>query len=182
MSGLRILGFCGLALLATMSASAQQAGETPRATASVAAPVRAAAPRLLPGTGDSAFATIKGNAIDSSSKKLSHFGVRLRDASFGRIVDKQVTDETGLFAFRPVDPGPYVVELLGIGDTVLAASDLLNVGPGEAVSVVVELPLDISPYASVAGHADPHAAAVMGAAGSSGVLASQATGADASAR
>src|ERR1700733_4112148 len=106
MSGLRILGFCGLALLATMSASAQQARETPRATAS-AAPVRAAAPRLLPGTGASAFATIKGNAIDSSSKKLSHFGVRLRDASFGRIVDKQVTDVTGLFAFRPVDPGPY---------------------------------------------------------------------------
>jgi hypothetical protein len=182
MSGLRIPGFCGLVLLATMSASAQQAGEAPRATASVASPVRAAVPRVLPGTVESAFCNIKGNAIDSSGKKLSHFGVRLRDASFGRIVDRQVTDITGLFAFRPVDPGPYVVELLGIADSVLAASDLLSVGAGESVSVVVELPLGISPYASLIGHGDPHAAALMGAAGNSGVLASQVTGADASAR
>jgi hypothetical protein len=137
---------------------------------------------VLPGTRESAFSSIKGNAIDSSNKKLPHSLVRLRDASFGRIVDKQVTDSTGLFAFRTVDPGPYVVELLGIDEKVLAASELLNVGAGEAVSVIVQLPIGISPFASVLGHSDPHAGAVMAAAGDSGVLATKVTGVDASAR
>src|ERR1700716_273745 len=165
MSGLRLLGFCGLALLSATPAFAQQDPATPRAIAPLAAPVRTAVPRVLPGTRESAFSSIKGNAIDSSNKKLPHSLVRLRDASFGRIVDKQVTDNTGLFAFRTVDPGPYVVELLGIDERVLAASELLNVGAGEAVSVIVQLPIGISPFAGVLGHGDPHAGAVMAAAG-----------------
>jgi len=137
---------------------------------------------VLPGTRESAFSTIKGNAIDSTDKALPHSMVRLRDASFGRVVDKQITDSTGLFAFQTVDPGPYVVELLGIDEKVLAASDLLNVGAGEAVTVVVQLPIGTSPFSAVLGHADPHAGAVMAAAGDSGVLAAKVTGVDASAR
>jgi hypothetical protein len=137
---------------------------------------------VLPGTRPSAFSSIKGNAIDSGDKALPHSLVRLRDASFGRIVDKQMTDSTGLFAFRTVDPGPYVVELLGIDEKVLAASELLNVGAGEAVSVVVQLPIGTSPFSAFLGHADPHAGAVMAAAGDSGVLATKVTGVDASAR
>jgi hypothetical protein len=93
-----------------------------------------------------------------------------------------MTDTTGLFAFRTVDPGPYVVELLGIDEKVLAASELLNVGAGEAVSVVVQLPIGTSPSSAFLGHADPHAGAVMAAAGDSGVLAAKVTGVDASAR
>jgi hypothetical protein len=182
MSGLRLIGFCGLALLSATPASAQQAVSTGRATAQLTAPVRRAVPRVLPGTRESAFSSIKGNAIDSSDKKLAHSLVRLRDASFGRIVDKQFTDSTGLFAFRTVDPGPYVVELLGIDEKVLAASELLNLGAGEAVSVVVQLPLGISPFGSLLGHSDAHAGAVMAAAADSGVLATKVTGADASAR
>src|ERR1700730_7764361 len=177
MRGLRFLGFCGLALLCATPISAQHVG----ATAPLAAPVRTSVPRVLPGTRESAFSTIKGNAIDSTDKALPHSMVRLRDASFGRVVDKQITDSTGLFAFRTVDPGPYVVELLGIDEKVLAASDLLNVGAGEAVSVVVQLPIGTSASAFL-GHADPHAGAVMAAAGDSGVLATKVTGVDASAR
>jgi hypothetical protein len=182
MSGLRLLGVCGLAFLSMTPASAQQAESTGRATAPLTAPVRRAVPRVLPGTRESAFSSIKGNAIDSDDKKLPHSLVRLRDASFGRIVDKQFTDSTGLFAFRTVDPGPYVVELLGIDEKVLAASELLNLGAGEAISVIVQLPIGISPFASVLSHADPHAGAVMAAAGDSGVLATKVTGVDASAR
>jgi len=178
MRGLRVLGFCGLALLGATPVSAQHA----KATGPLAAPVRTAVPRVLPGTRESAFSTIKGNAIDSTDKALPHTLVRLRDASFGRIVDRQITDSTGLFGFRTVDPGPYVVELLGIDEKVLAASELLNVGAGEAVSVVVQLPIGISPFASVLGHADSRAGAVMAAAGDSGVLATRVTGVDASAR
>jgi hypothetical protein len=182
MRGLRFLGFCGLALLGATPISAQHAAAPTRATAPLAAPVRTAVPRVLPGTRQSAFSTIKGNAIDSTDKALPHSLVRLRDASLGRIVDRQITDTTGLFAFRTVDPGPYVVELLSIDEKVLAASELLNVGAGEAVSVVVQLPIGISPFASVLGHADSRAGAVMAAAGDSGVLATRVTGVDASAR
>jgi hypothetical protein len=182
MSGLRLLGVCGLAFLSATPVSAQQAVSTGHATAPLTAPVRRALPRVLPGTRESAFSTIKGNAIDSSDKMLPHTLVRLRDASFGRIVDKQFTDSTGLFAFRTVDPGPYVVELLGIDEKVLAASELLNLGAGEAISVIVQLPIGISPFASTIGHADPHAGAVMAAAGDSGVLATKVIGVDASAR
>jgi hypothetical protein len=137
---------------------------------------------VLSGTRESAFSTIKGNAIDSKDKALPHTRVRLRDASFGRIVDTQISDRTGLFAFRTVDPGPYVVELLGIDEKVLAASALLNVGAGQSVSVVVQLPIGVSPYGTVLGHANSHAGAVMAAAGDSGVLATKVIGADASAR
>jgi hypothetical protein len=181
MRGLRFLGFCGLALLGAAPVSAQQRAANPRATAALTAPVRTSVPRVLPGTRESAFSTIKGNAIDSADKALPHGLVRLRDASFGRVVDKQFTDSTGLFAFRTVDPGPYVVELLGINEKVLAASELLNVGAGEAVSVVVQLPIGAS-LSAFLGHADPHAGAVMAAAGDSGVLAARVTGVDASAR
>jgi hypothetical protein len=181
MSGLRLLGVCGIAFLSVAPASAQQAESTGRATAPLTAPVRRAVPRVLPGTRESAFSSIKGNAIDSNDKKLPHSLVRLRDASFGRIVDKQFTDSTGLFAFRTVDPGPYVVELLGINEKVLAASELLNVGAGEAVSVVVQLPIGAS-LSAFLGHADHHAGAVMAAAGNSGVLATKVIGVDASAR
>jgi hypothetical protein len=182
MRGLRFLGFCGLALLGATPVSAQHAGASARATAPLTAPVRSAVPRVLPGTRQSAFSSIKGNAIDSSDKALPHTRVRLRDASFGRVVDKQITDTTGLFAFRTVDPGPYVVELLGIDEKVLAASELLTVSAGEAVSVVVQLPIGGSPFSAFLGHADPHAGAVMAAAGDSGVLATKITGVDASAR
>jgi hypothetical protein len=178
MRGLRFLGFCGLALLGATPISAQHVG----ATAPLAAPVRTAVPRVLPGTRASAFSTIKGNAIDSTDKALPHTKVRLRDASFGRVVDKQITDNTGLFAFRTVDPGPYVVELLGIDEKVLAASALVNVGAGQSVSVVVQLPIGVSPSGTVLGHANPHAGAVMAAAGDSGVLATKVVGVDASAR
>jgi hypothetical protein len=183
MSGHRLVGFFGLALLGATPAFAQHAAATSPATAPLAAPVRSTVPRVLPGTREAAFITIKGNALDSDTKGLPHSLVRLRDASFGRIVDKQITDSTGLFAFRTVDPGPYVVELLGIAEKVLAASQLLNVGAGETVSVVVQLPIDVSDSASsVVRHGEARAGAVTAAAGDSGVLASRVTGVDASAR
>jgi hypothetical protein len=178
MRGLRFLGFCGLTLLGVTPVSAQHAA----ATAPLSAPVRTTVPKVLPGTRESAFSKIKGNTIDSKDKALPHSRVRLRDASFGRIVDTQISDNTGLFAFRTVDPGPYVVELLGIDEKVLAASALVNVGAGQSVSVVVQLPIGVSPYGIVLGHADPHAGAVMAAAGDSGVLATKVIGVDASAR
>jgi hypothetical protein len=84
--------------------------------------------------------TIQGNALDSTNAQLRGAPVRLRDARFGRIVDTQLTDKSGLFAFRAVEPGSYIVELLANDNSILAASQLLNVNAGDAVSAVVKLP------------------------------------------
>src|SRR3989442_12823955 len=99
--------------------------------------------RLLPGTRPNVFTTIQGNALSASNGGLPNVSVRLRDARFGHIVDSQVTDKSGLFAFRTVDPGSYIVELMGTDNAVIAASPMLNVTAGETVSAVVKLPFRI---------------------------------------
>src|SRR5687767_8231015 len=108
----------GLAFILTGATplAGQQASRTrpagPRAVnapGATPAPWRAATPPVLPGTTERAFATIQGNALDSADNALPNGIVRLRDVRFGRIVDLQVTDQSGLFAFRTVDPGSYVV-------------------------------------------------------------------------
>jgi hypothetical protein len=115
--------------------------------------------------------TIRGNALDSIGAPLADAPVRLRDARSGHIVDTQTTDKAGLFEFRIVDPGSYVVEILGPDRTVLAASQLLNVNAGDAASAVVKLPFRIPPFAGVLGHSTQSAVAVAAAAGASQVLA-----------
>ena len=61
--------------------------------------------------------------------------------------------------------------------SVLAASQILNVGPGEAVSAVVKLPFKIPPFAGILGNSTPSAFAVTTQAASAGVLATQISGA-----
>jgi hypothetical protein len=140
---------------------------------------RLVSPRILPGTPASAFASIQGTALDATNGTMPNSPVRLRDARSGRIVVAQRTDTSGLFAFSQLDPGSYVVELLGDGPTVLAASELLNVNGGESVSAVVKLPYKISPMAALLGHTTSSAAAVAISAAATGVLAISST-ADAS--
>ncbi len=48
---------------------------------------------------------IKGNALDSTDGQLANVVVRLRDARFGRIVETQYTDQSGMFAFKSIRPG-----------------------------------------------------------------------------
>jgi hypothetical protein len=177
------LGICALATAVAIPASAQQAN-TPAAVRSgtaragaagavarAAAPARATTPTVLPGTPEAAFTTIQGNALDSSNQTLPDSPVRLRDARQGRIVDSQVTDKSGLFAFRTVDPGSYVVELMSAtGGTVLAASQILNVNAGEAVTAVVKLPFRLPPFGGLLGHNAAQAATIASAAAATGVL------------
>jgi PDZ domain-containing secreted protein len=109
----------------------------------------------------SALTVIQGNALDSTNAHLTNTTVRLRDARFGRIVDTQVTDKSGLFAFRAIDPGSYVVEIVANDQSILAASQLLNVNAGEAISAVVKLPFRIPALAGLVGSATPSSAAVV---------------------
>jgi hypothetical protein len=100
---------------------------------------------------ENALTTIQGNALNSTNGQLSNVVVRLRDARFGRIVDSQLTDKSGMFAFKAIDPGSYVVEIISNDQSILAASQLLNVNAGEAVSAIVKLPFRIPPFAGIMG-------------------------------
>ncbi len=148
----------------------------PHASANLSLPVRPPMPSLLPGTRPNVFTTIQGNALSSTNGVLPDTVVRLRDARAGRIVDIQTTDRSGLFAFRSLDPGSYIVELVGNDQSILAASQILNVNAGEAVSAVVKLPFRLPPFGGLLGHTVPSAAAVSSAAAASGVMATAVTG------
>ncbi len=142
-----------------------------------ATPARIDGPRLLPGTRPDVFSVIQGNALTSSNGALANASVRLRDARFGQIVGTQVTDQAGLFAFRAIDPGSYIVEIIDTNQaSVLAASQVLNAGPGQAISAVVKLPFRLPPFAGVLGTRPATLGAVTSQASSAGVLATQVAG------
>jgi hypothetical protein len=159
-----------LTVAATLSVTAQNQAiaTTPRSMASATTTVtKATAARLKA----DAFSTIQGNALTSTNGPLNDIIVRLRDARFGRIVGSQTTDKSGLFEFKSVDPGTYIVEVMANDQSaVLAASQLLNINGGEAVSAVVKLPFRIPAFAGIMGSTSmPSAAAVAGEAAASGI-------------
>lgn len=173
----------GWLVLAATQVGAQQpargaAVTRPSTSVARAAPARIVTPRILPGTRPGVFSTIQGNALDSADGALANANVRLRDARIGQIVETQMADMSGIFAFRAVDPGSYIVEIIGQDQSsVLAASQVLYVGPGEAISAIVKLPFRLPPLAGVLGNTVPSAAAVATQAAASGVLAAQISGA-----
>ena len=128
--------------------------------------IKAASERLVAST------MIHGNALDSTNRQLANAMVRLRDARFGGIVETQYTDQSGLFAFKGLEPGAYVVEILGSDQSILAASELLNINAGEAVAAVVKLPFHVPPFAQLMGTTTTRsAAALVLAAAASGITA-----------
>jgi len=112
---------------------------------------------------------IQGSAVSSTNKALSGAPVRLRDARLGSIVQTQTTDNGGFFTFRPVDPGSYIAELTASDQTVLAASEIINVGSNDRRSVLLKLPNRIAP-AAAAGHSGGQALVITAVAAASGVL------------
>jgi hypothetical protein len=172
-----------LVVAGTLGVSAQQsasAGAKHRASAQTATGSTRASVGLLPGTKGNPFTTIQGNALDSTNGVLANHTVRLRDVRFGRIVDVTITDKSGMFTFRDVEPGSYVVELVGNDQTILAASQILNVDAGQSVSAVVKLPFKVPPFGGLLGHTVASAVAISSAAAAAGLLATAVTGTDAS--
>jgi len=104
---------------------------------------------------------IQGNALDSANERMAYAVVRLRDARFGRIVRTELTDASGLFEFRAVDPGSYIVELMGTDSSVLAASQILNVNAGDVVSAIVKLPFKVPSFAGFLSAYGPQIAALI---------------------
>jgi hypothetical protein len=119
---------------------------------------------------------IRGNALDSDNGPLPGWLMRLRDARLGRVVETRLTDESGMFAFTVVDPGSYIVELLGRERTPLATSQLLTVDFGDTVSAVVRLPIRKKPFAGFLSSAiAPSAAMIVTQAAATGIAAVVAT-------
>lgn len=136
---------------------------------------RTTAPRVLAGTRLTVFATIQGNALTATNGSLADAPIRLRDARFGRIVSEQRTDRAGLFTFQPVEPGSYVVELLGERGSVLAASDLINIGASETASTIVQLPARVPGGGMLSSRGAASLIAVLSSASAAGVLATSST-------
>ena len=137
---------------------------------------------LLPGTRANVFPTIRGNALTATNGPLSNTTVRLRDARFGRIIDTQLTDNAGMFTFTTVDPGSYIVEVMKDDHIVVAASQIINVNAGDAVTAIVKLPFRALPFGGVLGNSATSAAVVAAEAAASGVLAVTVSGRPASDR
>jgi hypothetical protein len=166
-------------IAATVHLGAQQKGRTSTAPPGLTGGRAPQTPKILPGTRPDVFSVIQGNALTAANTALSDTAVRLRDARSGQIVNTVSTDKSGLFAFHDVDPGSYVVEIIGEDHaSVLAASQLLNVGAAEAVSVIVKLPFKVPPLAKVFGGSTSSAVAVAAQAASAGILATQVSGAE----
>ena len=154
-------------LLPIATASLIAVGALPLAAQPQTATVVAARPAVTSAAivraKEKALTTIQGNALNSTNGQMSNVVVRLRDARFGRIVDSQLTDKSGMFAFKALDPGSYIVEIMANDQTILAASELLNVNAGEALSAVVKLPFRIPPFAGIMGSTSTPTATVVAA-------------------
>ena len=127
----------------------------------------------------SPLAMISGRVLSAFSHPVPDAPVRLRDPRDGRVLDTQTTNKLGEFAFRPVDGGTYVIEVISENHNVLATSPLLGVDPGATLSVIIRLPGD-KPLLAFFGHKTAAAVLVASAAAAAGVLVKAATGQDAS--
>jgi hypothetical protein len=176
--GVALLAIAGVRLAAQAPSAATKSSVV---TGAVPAVARADG-RRLPSSHDAPVTSIRGNVFDAANGPMVNMTVRLRDARFGRIIDTQVTDKVGMFAFTPADPGSYIVEVMGDDRTVLAASDIIDVNTGDAATTIVKLPLRVRPPSSGLGGKAASAAAIVAAAASAGVLATTVTGNEVSQR
>jgi hypothetical protein len=106
----------------------------------------------------SALATINGHAVNSVNGVLGNTLVRLRDVKFGRSIGSQLTDHLGAYSFKGLDPGNYIVEIVGTDQSSLAATNLISANAGETLSSVVKLPFKPMMLASMVGGQTPRAA------------------------
>ncbi len=170
--GLRPIAICvmvanGFPLLAQQTAppATLAAARTSRPLASAAA--QSGGQSLAPVT-PRAFAVIEGTVADARDNPIPRASVRLRDVRMGRVSDSKRADEVGRFAFRGIDPGNFVVELLSDrSNNVLAASPMVSVNAGDSATTLVKLPTQ---RGSLTGFVAPIAAVVLGTAAAAGVL------------
>lgn len=176
MRGSRVFVMLALTVATGVQPAAQSASGAQGATSgATSAQVRPATPAILPGTPATAFATIHVRAVSATNTALRGWLVRLRDVRFGRVIASHLTDEAGTFAFRDVDPGSYVIELLGANQSIQGTSALLNVDAGAVEFAVIRLPTRPGALAAFFDQGVAQAAIITAAAAAAGVLAVQST-------
>jgi len=120
--------------------------------------------------------TISGNALTPSKGQVSRRRVQLRDAQSGRVILTGSTNQTGFFSFANVQPGNYIVELLGANQSVLAASSVLTLQAGDALTAVLTVPVAAAAAAGALASTATMAGIVAAGAAAAGVLAVKAAG------
>jgi hypothetical protein len=130
-----------LLMATTLPAAAQQSAVAPAARAARKPAVRA-----------TALSTILGNALNWSNGALPDTTVRVRDLQTGRIVGSAPTDKLGGYSFKGLDPGNYVVEIVGADNAALAATNLISANAGQTVHTSVKLPYNPAGLPNLLGH------------------------------
>jgi hypothetical protein len=162
-------------LIAVVVALATVAGGVPVAGQQPTAPA-------VEGARAGLSAAIQGTAVNWTNAALASAPVRLRDARLGRAIQNAVTDRFGAFEFRGLEPGSYVIELMGSRSDVLAATPIINLNSGQSVAALVKVPFKNPPLGGALGKSLPAALAITSAAVAAGVLATSVTGAPATDR
>ena len=170
-------------LVVTLASAAAAQNAAPARTVSRAQPaaseqpppVRVTRPDILPGTPSAAFATILCQALTANHQPLANVVLRVRDARLGRIGTTLKTDADGRVSFDLIDPGSYIIELVGDDQSIRATSPLISVNAGESIATIVRLPSRLEAVAGFLRHGAPQAAAITAAAAAAGVLAVQST-------
>ena len=156
------------ALIVSVASSAARS-QTDR-TSNSAGPSAASRPSAPKSSSASHTAVVKGNARTGANGPLPHATVRLRNVRSGQLADTMISNDAGEFEFRGIEPGSYVVEILGPDRSVIAASQIVDANAGETVTALVRMPYGMSPLANILGHSQGSAAAVISAAAASQIL------------
>jgi nucleoid-associated protein YgaU len=136
-------------------------------------PVRTGTPGAQPETLTTNQTGAISGEVRTGGKDPASRTVQLRDAQSGRVVATNTSDKAGAFTFSGVQPGTYIVEVLGANQSVLAASSVLTVQAGQTLSVVLGLPIAAG---GILGGTAGTAAMIAAGAAAAGVLAVQKTG------
>jgi FtsP/CotA-like multicopper oxidase with cupredoxin domain len=99
----------------------------------------ASATKAGPGGRDVNATLIMGAAWHADNSPIPYARLRLRNAATGRMHAHTIANELGQFAFRSVETGSYIVELVTEAGKVLTVGQTFSVAPGETVATFVRL-------------------------------------------
>jgi hypothetical protein len=110
-------------------------------------------------------ASIIGAAWNADNTPIPFAKLRLRNVVSGRIQAHTVADELGKFAFRSVEPGSFVVELVSDDGRILTVGHTFSAAPGETVATFVRLGTKVPWFNGFFGNAAAIVASTAAAAG-----------------
>jgi hypothetical protein len=87
--------------------------------------------------GGQAAASIAGTARTNAGRTLARTPVRLRNVVTNLIVGTTTSDDDGQFGFVGLQPGTYVVEVLGASGEIIGTSSAIGISAGAAIGGVV---------------------------------------------